>query len=367
MTGHSQQLGEGYALAMKGQVSARKIHVVVQVAQGAGMDRARLLSDCGLNPSDLSDPERWLPQSLWKALWEAVIAHTGDPALALKAAAAIDPGYFGVIDYVARSAPTLAAAIDSAARYFRLANTQGHLVVAPHPDGLRVSRHISGDEGLLLPRQAAEFALATMLRVFRSACAQDFSLTQVCFRYPPPQDLAPFTNTFGCPVQFSATHDGLIVGHATLALPMKAPDARLHTMVARHGEMLLERLPQDPNTVLTQVRALLAEDLRGGDPSIDPVARRLGLSRRSLQRALREEGTTFTATREQMRRELACSYLDDGVSVGEVAFLLGYAEVPPFHRAFRRWTGHTPGRWPALAPAVKEEARGVKVQEAAQP
>ena len=316
------------------------------------MDRESLLTSIGLSPQALDDPEAWLPQTAWKLVWQEVVAWTGDPALALKAAARIDRGYFGVIDYVARSSPDLGAAIHTAARYFRLANTQGHLLLEHTPQGLRVSRHLSGDEGLLLPRQAAEFALATMLRVFRGACAEPFSLASVSFRYPAPLDLGPF-KVFGCPVSFSASHDALTVSQASLRLPMKAPDERLKDMVSRHGDALLAALPATQTGVLFQVREVLAQSLAGGDPSIDHLARSLGMSRRSLQRALKAEGSTYSQVCEEMRAELACSYLRAGVTVGEVAFLLGYAEVPPFHRAFRRWTGQTPGAWRRLAPQVK--------------
>lgn len=320
------------------------------------MDPHALLGRLGLSPRSLENPESWLPQSVWKAVWEDVIAWTGQPALALKAAAGIDRGYFGVIDYVARSCPNMDAAITSAARYFRLANTQGHLRLERLPDGLRISRHLLGDEGLYLPRQAAEFALATMLRVFRGACAQPFELDGVSFRYPPPEDIEPFQQAFACPLRFSASHDALFVSNAALALPMREPDERLRAMISQHGDSLLRALPSPRDSTLAAVRGVLAGSLQGGDPSIDQVAKRLGMSRRSLQCAMRAESTTFSSVCEHMRKELACSYLSAGVSVGEVAFLLGYAEVPPFHRAFRRWTGQTPGDWKRLAPKVKVEA-----------
>ena len=349
---------------MEGQVKARKIRVVVQVGEAAGMPRGALLDALGIAEAELADPEAWLPQLLWRAVWEQVIAHTGDEALALRAAARVDRGYFAVVDYVARSSPDLASAIRSAVRYFRLSNTQGQLTLTRVPEGLWISRHLLGDEGMFLPRQAAEFALATMVRVFRGACAGSLQLSAVTFRYPPPADPAPFREVFRCPVRFSAPHDALLVGEDMLALPMAAPDRHLKALIERHGDALLAALPPIARSWQQQVRAVLARELAGGHPGIDGVAARLGVSRRSLQRHLAEEGVAFRELCDEMRREMACSYLQAGVSVGEVAFLLGYAEVSPFHRAFKRWTGHTPGDWRQRGPDVNDLAPAVKVPPA---
>jgi AraC-like DNA-binding protein len=91
------------------------------------------------------------------------------------------------------------------------------------------------------------------------------------------------------------------------------------------------------------VRQQLVERLRDGEPEQGAVARPLGLSERTLQRRLRDEGTTFGALVDDVRLELARMYLGDPeLAIFEVAFLLGYSEPSAFNRAFRRWTGASP-------------------------
>jgi AraC-like DNA-binding protein len=86
--------------------------------------------------------------------------------------------------------------------------------------------------------------------------------------------------------------------------------------------------------------------LRDGEPSIEHLAPRLGVSVRSLQRRLREAGTSYKQVLDQVRHDLALRYLTAGeLSIGEVAFLLGFSEPSAFHRAFKRWTGSTPGEF----------------------
>lgn len=73
------------------------------------------------------------------------------------------------------------------------------------------------------------------------------------------------------------------------------------------------------------------------------MAARLKMSERSLQRRLADEGVTFDALLDEVRRVLSLRYLaDPSIAIAEVAYLLGYSEPSPFYRAFRRWTGTSP-------------------------
>ena len=94
-----------------------------------------------------------------------------------------------------------------------------------------------------------------------------------------------------------------------------------------------------------QVRRVILAELADGAEE-EAVARALHVSRRTLQRRLADDGTSFRLVLEDLRKELAERYLKDpGNSIVEVAFLLGFSDQSSFHRAFQRWTGASPGRW----------------------
>jgi AraC-like DNA-binding protein len=79
------------------------------------------------------------------------------------------------------------------------------------------------------------------------------------------------------------------------------------------------------------------------------VAKELGMSERTLQRRITEEGTTFRELLNQTRHELVREYLrDESVEITEAAFLVGYEDPNSFYRAFRAWEGKTPAEWRAL-------------------
>lgn len=122
--------------------------------------------------------------------------------------------------------------------------------------------------------------------------------------------------------------------------------------LARHNDIVvrsyLARVNEDHLT--SRVRAIVADGLPDGRPTQASVARGLGMSLRSLQRRL-IEGTSYKEILLATRRDLARAYVGEArFSVTEIAFLLGFLDASSFCRAFKRWTGHAPGRYRSAAP-----------------
>ena len=131
---------------------------------------------------------------------------------------------------------------------------------------------------------------------------------------------------------------------ALLERPVRGADPRIGAYLVRHADAVLEpRTPAKPGSLDVQVREEIDAGLLVGSFDQPAVARSLGMSVRSLQRGLKDLGTSFSSELEQVRRERAESLLQRAeLSVADVAFMLGYADPRPFYRSFRRWTGQTP-------------------------
>ena len=115
-------------------------------------------------------------------------------------------------------------------------------------------------------------------------------------------------------------------------------------MLMEHADLLLSRLPRGPDLVERTRRAIAAR-LRGGDPSIDSVARELGMSERSLQRHLRALDYSYKDLDDEVRQATARLYLQQpDIALAEIAYLMGFADKCAFSRAFKRWTGLTPNQ-----------------------
>ena len=167
----------------------------------------------------------------------------------------------------------------------------------------------------------------------------------VDLRRPRPADAGPYEERFRAPVRFDAEWDRLRFTTAEWGAPIAGADATLARILEEHAHVLAARLQTAPTdfagTVQRAIMAALPESAEE-----ESVARSLHMSRRTLQRKLADEGTSFREVLDGVRRGLAESYLADRtVSIPEVAFLLGFSEQSSFHRAFQRWTGSAPGRW----------------------
>jgi len=113
-------------------------------------------------------------------------------------------------------------------------------------------------------------------------------------------------------------------------------------VLADHARIPKQQIPQEPPGV-SEVRRAIVEQLEGGEPSLERVAKQLAMSPRTLQRRLHEHSLRYADLLDSTREGAARSYLTDRqVSVAEVVYLLGFAEQSSFNRAFKRWTGKAP-------------------------
>ncbi len=324
------------------QISARIGALIVAVAGARGVDAPRLMADAGLEPGWLDDAEARMPLAVEERLWGLAAERTGDPLFGLHAAAAIRPGAFDVLDYAVRTAPDLRSALQRLARYNRLVHDLATFEVIPEGAAVRIVHRFDAT-GERPCRQAAEFTLASLVVVASQISAEPVQALAVEFAHPAAADAEAFRAVFGVAPRFEAPVSCLTLAADVLDRPVPAADPALSRIVTAHAEQLLAAHAPVQESVAAQVRRQLAEGMASGPMTLRQIAHRLHLSERSLQRRLDEEGTRFAELVDEVRRELALRYIaDERLALGEVAYLLGFAEPSPFHRAFKRWTGTTP-------------------------
>ena len=104
-----------------------------------------------------------------------------------------------------------------------------------------------------------------------------------------------------------------------------------------------QHVPVPHDDLIGRLRRFLVDALPRDEAGLSAAARALGMSTRTLQRRVRERGVVYAGLVDDVRRHLSRKYLADGnLSLGEIAYLLGYSESSAFNRAYRRWTGRTP-------------------------
>lgn len=301
------------------------------------MSWPRVLRRASLPGDLLSKGPALLSADDYFRFWSALEAEAGDRDLALDVGQAISVEAFSPPIMAALCSPTLAVAAHRIATYKPLVGPL-RLDVAETADGLRIAYHWP-------PHQQPPTLLATSELVFWVALARIATRHQVRpvrVTLPTrPRDPAGLEGYFGARLRTGDTHT-VTFSTDDAARPFLTENEQMWRFYAPELRRRLSDL-QAEATVADRVRAALHETLPAGDSSMTAVTTRLAVSSRTLQRQLREEGTTYQAVLASTREDLAKHYLRRGnLRTGEIAYLLGYDDTNSFYRAFRSWTGTTP-------------------------
>lgn len=300
-----------------------------------GYDSASLLAQSGLRRSDLDDPDGRVPSSATGALLGGAMQQRPLKNLGMRLAVEVPIGAFPLVDYLVVTSESVGAGLRQLARYFRLMNAPYALELREDEDPVRVIYSGRGNP------VSFEFGLTLCLLHFKRETEGRLTAAYASFTHRP-EDAAEIEHVLGCPVHGQGLWNGFAVSREGWRLPLRRQDSVLRDMLEQQARDTVARLPVNDD-VATRVRRILASRIAGGDTQVQTVARELATSARSLQRRLAAEGLSYQAVLDATRRDAASRYLADRtLSIGEVAYLLGYSEPATLHRAFKRWTGCTP-------------------------
>jgi AraC-like DNA-binding protein len=196
--------------------------------------------------------------------------------------------------------------------------------------------------------QVADAAAALAVNVMRTLCGADWSAAEVCLPRLVPTDPAPFTRYYGSPIRFGARSATVAFPAGLLDRPVEAADLLCAVFAAYQAP----HTPQARGGFGDDVRRVLRARLTNRDCSATTVAASFSMHRRTFNRHLRAEGSSFNVMVNEVRFEISRRLIaDSGMSFGQIASFLCFSEPSAFTRAFRRWSGQSPTAWRADHPA----------------
>ena len=263
-----------------------------------------------------------------------------DSAFGLHLAKQIDPRDVGLYFYASSAARDLGEALALFSRYCRIAN-EAFRLTQRSADSAIVFEYVG------LPRYASrhnmEYVVAGIRTALRTISGRNVAPTKVAFAHNRNSDVREFERFFGCPVEFGAPSNPLSISADALSLPLTTADPKLLRVLQPYCDAAAKERNVKPGTLRTAVEAEVEKLLPDGKAKAENVAQALALSLRTLARRLADEGTTYGEVVDQLRKSLATQYLNDpGMSLGQIAWLLGYEGSTSFNHAFKRWTGRSP-------------------------
>jgi AraC-like DNA-binding protein len=190
-----------------------------------------------------------------------------------------------------------------------------------------------------------EFVVTLVIRICRRLANRLLTPIAVRLAHPELSDASAFERFVGCRIDFGADEDAIVFDSRARQLRIAGADPYLNEMLVRYcEEAVVHRLP-NPSCLRTAIENAITPLLPHGRARIETVARKLGVSRRTLARRLAAEGLSFAEILDQLRSDLATRYLQDGkLAIAQIAWLVGYRGVSAFTHACKRWTGRTPGQ-----------------------
>jgi AraC-like DNA-binding protein len=328
----------------EGTVVAPVAASMVFEAAARGLSPALLLGRLGLDAASARDPERRVAFGALFGVWAECMRALRDPGLPIAAAQRIRLEEYTVLGFATTAAPTFRAALGIVARYSAVVADGCRYTVVDDPAhaGIRLVWEREG-ERTLGHRVANECALAEALHVGRQILGARIAPLGVAFRHAAPASISAHVAFFDVRPRFGASWEGLELSRELLdRVPRQANPPLAAWLERQMASALAERAA--PATFAERVEQLVEQDLASGEPDLGRVARALGVSDRSLRRHLQKDELSFRGIGESARRRRAERLLATGnVTIDEVAFLTGYSETSAFARAFKRWSGETPG------------------------
>jgi AraC-like DNA-binding protein len=362
---------------MTGTVSVGYLAGVLAFAGQCGLARGALLHDLALDEAALACSDARLPLATLRALFDRAAARLDDPAFALRFGVGVPCAQLTLASALAAARPaatsgptastepplTLRDALDGLNRYAALGLDFGPLAPAVRYRFVDDARGVWLDDqrpahGAFAWPALTESVFARFATGIRrrggEAIVRALEVTHAAPAAATHREA--YTRVFRVPVRFDAPRNALCLDPAFLERPLEPLPAPVQAVLHPHAEALLARLPRETTwrgRVMAQLQAHLHSHLHaqghrgspaGGGAALGVICRALAVSRQTLHRRLRREGTTFAALHDQARRDAADAMLQTGgLTLEAIATRVGFSEAAAFSRAYKRWTGLRPG------------------------
>jgi AraC-like DNA-binding protein len=307
---------------------------------------SRVLRKAGVPASLIAAPHAMIPMQAMYALFEEGARATGDELLGLRVGAAMDPGEFGVWVRYAICAETLRDMVKRLDRTLEY-HQPGATIRLADRDGTALLRYRAADSRGTGLSFHADHVLEPMLAAVRVFAGSRWMPLAYHLPYARPVHWRRIEEALGAPVVFGSSGTGLDLPSALLDAPAVQPRPRV-TMADVQRAMA----QREPASTAGAVASLITFSPENDGASLPTIAGLLGVSARALQMALQREGTSFRQVVARLRlAEARCLLRETSMSVSDIAWSLGYSELPHFTRAFTKGTGVAPSVFRALAPA----------------
>ena len=326
---------------------------IIYESANYGANKALLAEASGYTLEDLDDGERWVGLPEAQYVWAKAVEMTQRPQLGLLIGRSSNPHVIGLLGYLMESCADMGQAFELLTRFNPLfgnmfsyhhewRDASFSIIYEPHPKWWALYPETA--------RQAIETSMSRTLSIIHRFTGKRIWPQRATFRFPAPKDLGVYKAVLQTELYFSSGENRLDFDQALVQLPVASHNLALYQEFRALAELKLKQVQSSQSiSVSEQVKTILLSALDHQLPSLEQTAEQLQCSARTLQRRLREEGTSFHGILEEIRKELAIRLVTKKqIKPAEIANFLGYSDPSVFRRAFKRWTGFSPTAYLAI-------------------
>lgn len=328
-----------------GTVSVAAIRQYLRAADHLGIATAPLLQQAGLDPQNFQSDEGRIDGSRFQNFIRLLCNASDNPILGLETGDFVQPGSYSVLGYITMSCSTLGEAIQRIAPYEKLVGDMGLTQVLVSGDELNLIWQCGYPDPVVRP-QLIDNVISSWIHYARWL-ADDRDTAPMAVHLERRSPGAEYTHAYAerwrCPVEFNAADNRIIAHKDLLDIPLRQPDPGLRRTLEAHAQTQMAGM-EDQAALMTRVREAIRQQLVQGVSRQDIVAENLRMTRRTLQRKLSLEGTSYQALLDDVRQSIAEDYLaNTTLPIPDIALRLGFSETTSFHRQFKARVGVTPG------------------------
>lgn len=316
--------------------------LAVRKMKRAGIDFKPVLKEVGLTLNVINNEDQWIPSETEAKLYQLVADKLDDPHLGLHLGEEFDVLDLGAIGYIGLSSETLHDAMLNLQRYLHIVTQSMTLEIDVDDDQATINfepiepRHRQY-------RHVAESICCALMIAYQRFVDRPLQPKEVHFSHVFDGDPAEHERVLNCPVKFGQNRNSLVLNREDLTLHIETADDRLIKALTKDLVQVEQMLAGKASALVARVEHACLPLISKGQAVASVVAEDIGMSERTMQRHLSDQGKSFKSVVDELKKQLALKYLQqEGLNLTQVAFLLGYADQSSFTSAFKRWTGLTP-------------------------
>ncbi len=315
--------------------------IVSQGMERYGLDSDKLLAQAGVDLESFAGGDQRIPWKLVDRVWALAVEHTGNPCFGLDVIQDLNPALYKSLGIALICSESLRDFMLRYERYFAVISTLETIRFEERTFDATLTDHAQVTYSPTTVGCHSDAFVVFTLKLIRMIYRPDYSPQKIVLAWTPPNSEKYRYDAFvGCPIEYGGKDSVIHFAKEDLDPPLAGANPDL----AKHNDLLamkvLEKLQE--LDLPTKVYTRILEFLPSGECNREKVAHSLAMSESAFQKKLKMAGTSYQKLLDKTRCELAQQHLADGVSVDEVAYLLGFTDNSNFTRAFKRWLDVTP-------------------------